>query len=51
MKLRKILKSMWANYCTTCDVLIKKPASAGFFMSADDEREMEGRLFCYYGGL
>jgi hypothetical protein len=33
------------------DVLIKKPASAGFFMPAGDEKEMKGRAVCYYGGL
>jgi len=32
-------------------VLTKKPASAGFFVSADDEGEMKGAAFCYYGGL
>ena len=58
MKLRKILKSMWANYCNTFKdvppgamILIKKPASAGFFMSATTRREMKGGVFCYYGGL
>ena len=31
MKLRKILKSMFENYCKT----LKKPAAAGFFISRD----------------
>lgn len=56
MKLRKILKSMWANYCTTFKDVHRVRCSdknllRQVFMSADDEREMEGRLFCYYGGL
>lgn len=32
-------------------VLIKKPASAGFFVPAGDEGKMSGGVFCYYGGL
>ena len=32
-------------------VLIKKPASAGFFIPAGVEGKMSGGVFWYYGGL
>ncbi len=57
MKLRKILKSMWANYCRTFKdvppgrhVLIKKTCFGGFFVPAGDEGRCQGGG-CYYGGL
>ena len=56
MKLRKILKSMWANYCNTFKDVPparcsdKKPASAGFY-ACNHQKGDERGVFCYYGGL
>ena len=50
MKLRKILKSMWANYCRTfkdvppAPCSDKKPASAGF-VSCGNEGQMSRATF------